>query len=362
MKAKKRNGSVFSVLLVIVLLLVVATTVAANVIFSTNGIPKIGNYYFYTHETNDMEPDIHQNTLVLAKASTADSLSPGNKVLCYLSDNTLALRALYNITVNEDGSTNYFPGTALEQGNELAIPRTNIFAICTWQSKELYSYVKFATSVAGIMVLLIIPALILIVMFLVKIARSSSHEVDEEDFLFDEEPEMPKKKKTGANPLFEPGQVPAADASLEKKKSSISEHFEKKTVDEDSPYQRAVQERTMRFRSITPEQAEEVQRQQAAKAAAGGTQVFSTQTVEETARMQQAAAEQPTSAAPAAPVQPPMPEEPIQRTETPNIDDIVRPSELRAAKAGQKINPEIAATDSIDELLRVLEAEKKKLS
>ena len=46
---------------------------------------------------------------------------------------------------------------------------------------------------------------------------------------------------------------------------------------------------------------------------------------------------------------------------SPNIDDIINPAEFRAAKTGQKINPDIAASGSIDDLLRVLEAEKKKL-
>ncbi|MBQ8011046.1 MAG: hypothetical protein IJ265_05795, partial [Oscillospiraceae bacterium] len=59
---------------------------------------------------------------------------------------------------------------------------------------------------------------------------------------------------------------------------------------------------------------------------------------------------------PAAPVRPVAPPEPA-----PNIDDIINPAEFRAAKTGQKINPDIAASGSIDDLLRVLEAEKKKL-
>ncbi len=364
MKTKKKGKSLFSTLIVIVLLVVVILTAAANIICSGDKIPQIGNYYLYTHEVNDMEPDIPQNTLVIAKKSETTSLTPGNKVLCYLSDGTLALRVIYQITVSEDGSTNYYPGTALDQGSELTIPRSNIFAICTWQSPELYEFVTFATSVSGIMTLLVVPCIILIIMLLVRIVRSSSDDMDDEEFLFAEAEKEIKKRKHANNPLFEPGTAPPSGESLELKKSSIQDHFERKPVNENSPYQKAVQERTMKFR-IQQQNIEEAAQQTQSAAPKSGTQVYSTQTIEEAARQQ--AEETPVMVE--TPVQQPEPQsEPVHpapapalRTETPNIDDIVRPSELRAAKSGQKINPNIAATDSIDDLLRVLESEKKKL-
>lgn len=362
-KTKGKRKSILAVLVVIVLLLVVASTVAANIVFSGDKIPKVAGYYLYMHETNDMEPDISQNTLIIAKDAPSTSLSKGSKVLCYLADGTVALRVIYEITVNEDGTTNYFPGTALDQGSELVIPRTNIFAICDWQSKELYHYVKFATSVAGLMLLLVVPCVILIIMLLVKIARGSTEEVDEDDFLFDVEIK-PTPRQRNSNPLFEPGQVinPDATVSLERKKSSISENFQKKSVDEESPYQKAVQERTMKFR-IQQQDIENAAKQQTKTSQ--GTQVFSTQTVEETAKRQQEQASAP-SATPVSKPETRRPASAPARTETlkydtPNIDDVVSPSELRAAKNGQKINSSIAATGSIDDLLRVLEAEKKKL-
>jgi hypothetical protein len=364
MSTKKKRVSVFAVLVVIVLLLLVAATVTANVIFSGDKVPEVAGYYLYMHETEDMAPDIPQNTLVVAKAASETSLAPGNKVLCYLNDGNLALRVIYQITVNEDGSTSYYPGTAVEQGSELIIPRSNIFAICTYQNRLLYKYIKFATSVSGLMALLVLPCIILIIMLLVKIAKKGTDEMEDEEFLFDEEKD--KNKKGSENPLFEPGQTPAATESLEWKKSSISEHFEKKPVNENSPYQKAVQERTMKFR-IQQQDLENARNQQNNRSAAEhsvGTQVFSTQTVEETARQQETGTQADAVAKP--PVSDKKPTEAtVQETtaklDTPNIDDIVNSAELRAAKTGQKVNPEIAATDSIDDLIRVLEKEKKKL-
>lgn len=367
MKKNKKVRSVFSILFVIVLLIIVACTVITNVLFAGGKTPKIAGYYLYLHETADMEPDIPQNSLIFAKDAPNQSLSPGSKVLCNLSDGTTAVRVIYQIAVNEDTTSSYYPGTALEQGSEPAIPRDNIFAVCKWQSKDLYQYIKFTTSVGGIMALLVVPCVILIIMLLAKIAKGSTDVLDDEDFLFNEMEEleiMTRKPKGADNPLFEPNQAPPAGESLERKKSSISEHFEKKPVNENSPYQKAVQERTMKFR-IQQQNIEEAKRyEEENRSRAAGTQIFSSQAVEEAAKQQNDSIPQaetaPASASltekPAAAVRPAAPVTPA-----PNIDDIINPAEFRAAKTGQKINPEIAASDSIDDLLRVLEAEKKKL-
>ncbi len=372
MKTKKKGTSIFSVLVVIVLFVILVCTVAVNVVFSGDKLPNVAGYYLYMQETNDMEPDIPQNSLVFAKEAPTTSLAPGNKVLCYLSDGTMALRVIYQITVNEDGTSSYYPGTALEQGSELTVARENIFAICSWQSKDLYAFVNFATQVKGLMLLLVVPSIILIIMLLVKIARGSGEVVDDEDFMFEEIEQMTRKPANTENPLFEPNHAPPAGESLERKKSSISENFEKKPVNENSPYQKAVQERTMKFR-IQQQNIEEAKRQEAASKSRSGTQIFSAQSVEEAAKQYTASVpsevipEETPAPAPVEEVKPaPAPAAPVRTTapavNAPNIDDIVKPSELRAAKAGHKINPDIAATDSIDDLLRVLEAEKKKLS
>lgn len=369
MKRTKKFRSVFSILLVIVLLLVVASTIYFNILFARNKMPKLGSNYLYLHETEDMEPDIPQNSLVLAKDAPTATIVPGNKVLCTLSDGTVGLRVIYQITVNADGTSSYYPGTAVEQGSELMLKREDIFAICEWQSRDLYKYLTFVTSVGGIMLLLVVPCVILIMMILAKIARNGKEAVSDEDFLFNEMEElevMTRKPKTAENPLFEPSQAPPAAETLERKKSSISENFERKPVNENSPYQKAVQERTMKFR-IQQQNIEEAQRYQAesSRAQQMGTQVFSAQKVDEAAQQQNQPAsftEPKPAPAPAPTPKPAPPRQPARpATPPPNIDDIINPAEFRAAKSGQKINPDIVASDSIDDLLRVLEAEKKKL-
>ena len=366
-KTKKKGGSIFSVLIVFILLLLVAATVGLNVIFSGDRVPMVGGYYLYLQESADMEPDIEENSFVLAKEAGQTALQKGSKVLCYLNDGNMALRVIYNIEVNEDGSTSYFPGTAVEQGEELAIERGNIFAVCTWYSKELYTVVKFATSVMGLFALLVVPCIILIIMLLVKIAKSSREEIDDEEFMFEDEEDYedtPKKRRRrpAQDPLFDPERVNIEDESLEKKKASIQEHFSEKPVNEDSPYQKAVQERTMKFKRIEQEDIERAKREEAERAAAQASQQTSEVAAEP---VQETATEQtgyvPTHSSDVPVIHADEAEPAPVRPATPNIDDIINPGELRAAKAGAKYNPEISGTGSIDDLIAALENEKKKL-
>ena len=366
---KKKTAPVFVFLiLAIILLLLAVLTYISNIFFSGDRVPKVGEYYLYLQESDELSPDVPQNSLVFAKEATDTALLPGNKVLCYLASGNLAMRAIYNIDVNEDGTTYFYPGTNEEQGSELAIPRTNIIAQCKWASCELYTFVQFATSVAGLMCLLVAPCVILIIMLLVKIAKSSREEIDDEDFFFDEEEaEQLSRKPAKKAPLFDPEQAAAGDEVLEKKKESIADNFASKPVNEDSPYQKAVAERTAKFKKVEQEDIDRVNAEQAAREA--GTQVYSTAEVEESARRNPnpvsdtSAAVRPIEQAPAPAPKVEKPAEPVEEKHysSPNIDDIINAAELRAAKSGTKINPDIAATDSIDDLISALEKEKNKL-
>ena len=192
---------------------------------------------------------------------------------------------------------------------------------------------------------------------------------DEEE---DDEP-VNRRKRTSQPPLFDPD-ADLEDSSYGRKKASIQENFSEKPVNENSPYQKAVQERTMKFKKI---EQEDIERAMAATAAVRAANA---------AKEQQAAApsyEGPIEATVYQPATPPEPvsqqakpyvpthsadvpivrssEPEIQVSQAPNIDDIINPSQLRAAKAGQRYNPDISGTDSINDLIAALEKEKNKL-
>ncbi|MDE7093355.1 MAG: hypothetical protein K2O52_00430, partial [Oscillospiraceae bacterium] len=376
MKAKK-HGSIFAGLLVVVLFMIVAGTIFSNLIFSGERVPKIAGYYLHLQDSNEMEPDIPEKSLVFAKSlEISEELQEGNKVLCYLVDGTLVVRNIYKIEQTEDGVINYYPGTSQEQGVDYVIPRTNIFAICTWTSAELYQYVNFATSVAGLMALLVVPCVILIIMLLVKIAKNGNDDMEDEQFMFKETELTPKKKKKVASqhPLYNPDDVPAPD-SLEKKKSTISENFSAKPVNENSPYQKAVQERekTMKFRrqEIEEEALKVFDEPRPKKKQQTNTQVYSTEEIKAKAQeMQQSEPvikSKPEPVAPKPSVQKPEPvaksvskpaPKPVYKSTSPNIDDILNPPNQvskTSFDADSKKGSDISSTDSIDDLIKILE-------
>ena len=391
MKSKKQ-GSIFAGLLVIILFIVIAGTIASNLIFSGERVPKFAGYYLYLQESDNMSPDIPEKSLILAKPSISEELQEGNKVLCYLADGTLAVRNIYKIDQTEDGIINYYPATAQEQGVDYVIPRTNIFAVCTWASQELYQYVNFATSVAGLMVLLVVPCVILIIMLLVKIAKSDNEGMDDEQFMFEETEPTPKKKKKVAseNPLFNPDSASAPN-SLEQKKSTISENFSTKPVNENSPYQKAVQERekTMKFRrQEIEEEALKVFDAPRPKKTASSTQVYSTEEIKAKANEVQQPKPAPIAKPVSKPVTKPVVQEskstvqqpepvakpmpkpvmkpvtkPAYKSTSPNIDDILNPPN-HVSKVSSDSNSKkgsISSSDSIDDLIKVLENKKNKL-
>ncbi|MDE6731160.1 MAG: hypothetical protein K2J71_10360 [Oscillospiraceae bacterium] len=428
---QKKHGSVFAGLLVVLLMLVVVGTIAANLIFSGSRVPKIAGYYLYLQDSDEMSPDVPAQSLVVAQAAITGEIHEGNKVLCYLEDGTLAIRNIYQIEETEDGAVNYYPGTVQEQGNDFVIPRTNIFAICTWASTQLYQYVKFTTSMTGLLALLVAPCVILIIMLLVKMAKSDGDDMEDEEFLFEQSEPTPrkKKKKAAEQPLYNPDAVPVQD-SLQEKKSSISENFSAKPVNENSPYQKAVQERekTMKFRRQEIEQeALKVRNESLPKKKKAVTQVYSTDEIKSKAQElqnqnknqtqksakpepKQPTASKPVSKSASKPVSksdtrpipeqnqnlfeksatesvPPVPvipqekktmpkpvpkppEKPVYRSTSPNIDDILNApdrkstdsakstSDSRTNAVASKTKSEIAKTDSIDDLIKLLEKKK----
>ncbi len=414
MKKKKKGGSFFGGLIAFLLVLVVISTVAVNLVFSGEKIPKIADYYLYLQETDEMAPAIPEQSLVFAKEASTGELHPGNKVLCDLADNTRAARNILRIEETEDGTMNYYMSAMNGEIEEMPIIRMNIFAVCDFASHELYQYVKFSTSVTGLLSLLVAPCVVLIIMLLVKIATNGNEEdIEDDEFEIEEtekeelRTELPKKQKKTppVSPLYDPDKVPASK-KLEEKKSSISENFSEKPVNEDSPYQKSVQEheKTTRFRRQELQEEALKVLEAPPKKKKSSTQIYSVQEIR-----QEAAQAKPPVSSPASPItKPPVKEEmpaPVQETApsissppappvkeeipvppmqeasaplppppavikeekpkptpkpaykstSPNIDDILKSSDHKAGKS------DISSSDSIDDLIRMLEEQKKKL-
>ena len=267
------------------------------------------------------------------------------------------------------------------------------------ESAELGALIRFASGIKGILLLLVLPCVILVIFLIAKIA--SSKDDDDEDFGFYQYDEKEKQKELSesrrnahdksGNPLFEPSQEIQPSNELELKKMSIAENFSQKKVNPDSPYQKE-KERTMQFKaqrsaestfaaknvggsSSTAPTADALREEMLRKTAeAERTGTFNIKT---TSTPQQAAPAEPitdntgilsksqlaemsrndvpkttplrSQSAPstAAP-------KPPKKSSTPDISDIIKKSERNARKRS-------ASDMSVDDLLKLIEEEKKKL-
>lgn len=283
---KKKTKSILAVVLAILLIIVVAITLTTNILFSRKDTPKIFGHYIYLMQTDVMEArndvgiatsntdanaaaSIHQHTAVIAKAySEADPIAKNNAVLCVLAaDDTstdadsdrVAVRRIYSIDQDETGMLKYYPTTmqADSIGTEPPVTVDSILGKCAYESGELYTYITFATSVPGILTLLVLPSVILVIMLIVAIVRANGKHDDEYAFeenydevfsedSYDADNGYEDEELGGRSPLYRSSGNTGKSASFEQKRSSIAQNFERKAVNPNSPYQKA---RTMQFKA-----------------------------------------------------------------------------------------------------------------
>ena len=223
-----------------------------------------------TVDSESAAASIHKHTAVIATAyQESDPIAKNNAVLCVLApDDTstdidsdrVAVRRIYNIEQDETGVLKYYPTTMKtnDVGTEPPITVDSILGKCAYESGELYSYVPVATGVPGILTLLVLPSVILVIMLIVAIARANGKHDDEytfeenydevysEDSYDDDDSAYDDEELGGRSPLFRPSENTAQSRSFEQKRSSIAENFERKQVNPNSPYQKA---RTMQFKA-----------------------------------------------------------------------------------------------------------------
>ena len=223
-----------------------------------------------TVDSESAAASIHKHTAVIATAyQESDPIAKNNAVLCVLApDDTstdidsdrVAVRRIYNIEQDETGVLKYYPTTMKtnDVGTEPPITVDSILGKCAYESGELYSYVTFATGVPGILTLLVLPSVILVIMLIFAIARANGKHDDEytfeenydevysEDSYDDDDSAYDDEELGGRSPLFRPSENTAQSRSFEQKRSSIAENFERKQVNPNSPYQKA---RTMQFKA-----------------------------------------------------------------------------------------------------------------
>ncbi len=255
----KKGFSILKVVITIIAIIFIVASLAVNIIFSGGKIPHLFGRYIYIASESPEINAVTPGSALIAKESVDIDIVKGDIVLCYPSgSSTLQLRSIYNIETDPDtNELKYYTATSDNQGTEMSIGKNRIAAVCTGypESPELGRYITFTLNIKGIVCQLIIPCIVLVIFLIAKIAssRDSGAEDDEYGFYeYDDEDEnigyVPSHERQNG-PLFEPSQEIQPSTEFERKKMSIAEHFSQKQVNPNSPYQKE-KERTMQFKAL----------------------------------------------------------------------------------------------------------------
>ena len=397
---KKKRFSILKCFISIICVIFIAVTVAVNIIYSQNKTPNLMGRYFYIVTENDTNgiSDVTPGAAIIAKDAAGISVAQKDLVLCYPAGdpNNLRLCGIYNIVQGEDGTEKYQLYYDGHEDNTDLITKEKIAAVCTGypESAELGSFITFTRSIPGIVVELIIPCIILLVFFISRISSKEEEAEEEESFDFSgnksgNKKPVQKKNVSKPAPLFEPSQEVQASDELERKKMSIAENFSQKKVNPNSPYQKE-KERTMQFKAANrPESAKTTGRVSPAPSADSiredirrkneyegshvrklervepiekieyepvknetiidNTGIIPTSQIAEMSKNAEALRSTVSEVKAAAP----KPAEP-KKSSSPDISDIISKSETSRRKKN-------ASNMSVDDLLKIIEEEKKKL-
>lgn len=265
---KKKGFSLLKTLIAVICILFIIISLIVNIAFSAGKTPHIfGKYIYIVTEDfkvarNDPSKDIIKGEALIAKAAAdSDTILKDDIVLCYPADSPdkLCVRSIQEVVNGADGSEAYVIAGSTQYGSaDNAITRDKIKAICTGhpKSKELGAFLRFTKSVTGILLELLLPCIILVIFLIAKIVSSRNSADEEEegyDFYEYDDDEFPNEDNKPShvksdNPLFENFQEIQPSGELERKKMSIVENFSQKKVNPDSPYQKE-KERTMQFKA-----------------------------------------------------------------------------------------------------------------
>lgn len=237
-KNKRLGISVFVVILTIIMALSVIFTFSISYMFSSDGVSgKLFGKYIYIMDTADMTPEIDKGSAVIADEDGIAVLIEGNVILFKNGkrENVMRIREV----VHNTDSTIYrvSPDTAAD--NTLEVSKDNVIAKCTTESHNLGVLISFLSSMPGIIIGMLLPCFVILALLIMKIIaiRKSDNEEDtssDTDFDDDDDDDEFKGfnghhvKPISSAPLFNPESDLNPGEDFERKKSSIAQNFSQK--------------------------------------------------------------------------------------------------------------------------------------
>jgi len=393
MSKKKKRFSPLKFLLILVCIFMLIASAAINVLFTMYKVPKICDRYIYIVEDNNpLGADVTDGAVLFAKEATDISLAAGDIVICYPADtpDELCLRSINAKSKSENGDVKYFTRDAYHVDEVASIPKEKIVAVATGYSESelLGKFISFTRSVRGIVLEFILPLLLLIIMLCARVAYARNRREEETFYDFEGDNSAAAEAKAAVDPLFDNTESIQMTDEFERKKQSIAENFSQKKVNPDSPYQKE-KERTMQFKAqrasgntgniaaqnqaqaVPPaapvsdkisepvsEEVKEAALRKTAEAEKTGVYTFKQKSDDMVTESEPAVVTpglvEKTSVSELAAKAAAAPKAPAKEESTPDISDIIKKSETNRKKKD-------TSAMSVDDLLKIIENEKKKL-
>lgn len=167
MQKKLRRNNVFEVVIIVILLLLIVFAFGVNMLFyKDSAAPKfLGKYYVYVTDEENMD-GIKKDSAVICDGTAIGNLQLQNVVLASVNDDND--KAVLRI-VGMDDATYTLRSDYSETDDSVIIPKQNVLALCRWTSGEFGKFVIFATSNAGIVLLIVLPCTIIVLLQAVRI-------------------------------------------------------------------------------------------------------------------------------------------------------------------------------------------------
>lgn len=162
-KAKRSPMQIVGIVVIFVLaILIVLTFVIFGMFKNSNSAPKVFGYRVYVVDNDRMEPRIPKGAAVFIEEGALPAPTSQSVILCRI-DNQLWVIGFVGTEVTESGETSYLVKYDNATDDKTwGIKESDIIGVARTQDKFFGGVIRFASSKAGMMVIVIIPCLIVI--------------------------------------------------------------------------------------------------------------------------------------------------------------------------------------------------------
>jgi hypothetical protein len=219
------------------MIIAIVFTLSINYMFSSGGVSgKMFGRYIYIMETAEMQPEIEKGSAVIASEDGITVLTEGNVILFKNGGREDVMR-IKEVVHNTD-STVYRASLDSSPESTVDVSKENVIAKCTTESHNLGAVIRFLKSIPGILIGMILPCIIILAFLIFKIISIRKADGDEDTYQEDEEEDgsggefegfngKPVKSRS-TSPLFNPEEDINPGDDFERKKSSIAQNFGRK--------------------------------------------------------------------------------------------------------------------------------------